>query len=320
MRHLPVKTDPRLLVGLDTSDDAGVFQVSADTALIQTLDFFTPIIDSPFDFGRIAAANALSDIYAMGGAPVTAMNIVCFPADDLPEDVLRETLAGGLGVIHEAGAVLVGGHSVDDREFKYGLSVTGLVHPDQIWTNSHAQPGDRIILTKPIGTGILATAVKGKLADPETTRQLIDITCELNRAAADAAMAFKPHACTDVTGFGLAGHLLEMARASGKTLRLEMSAVPLISAAVEFGRMGLFPAGAYANKKFFDHSIVMAEGIDPILADLLFDPQTSGGLLLSLPEPGASALAAAMQEQGLSAAIIGEVTGDDNCGALQVMP
>lgn len=320
MRHLPVKTDPRLLVGLDTSDDAGVFQVSADTALIQTLDFFTPIIDSPFDFGRIAAANALSDIYAMGGAPVTAMNIVCFPADDLPEDVLRETLAGGLGVIHEAGAVLVGGHSVDDREFKYGLSVTGLVHPDQIWTNSHAQTGDRIILTKPIGTGILATAVKGKLADPETTRQLIDITCELNRAAADVAMAFKPHACTDVTGFGLAGHLLEMARASGKTLRLEMSAVPLISAAVEFGRMGLFPAGAYANKKFFDHSIVMAEGIDPILADLLFDPQTSGGLLLSLPEPGASALAAAMQEQGLSAAIIGEVTGDDNCGALQVMP
>ena len=320
MRHLPVKSDPRLLVGLDTSDDAGVFQVNADTALIQTLDFFTPIIDSPFDFGRIAAANALSDIYAMGGTAITAMNIVCFPADDLPEDVLRQTLTGGLAVIHDAGAVLVGGHSVDDREFKYGLSVTGLVHPDQIWTNSHAQTGDRIILTKPIGTGILATAVKGKLADPETTRQLVDITCELNKAAADAAMAFKPHACTDVTGFGLAGHLLEMARASGKTLRLEMGAVPFISAAVEFGRMGLFPAGAYANKKFFDHSIVMAEGIDPILADLLFDPQTSGGLLFSLPEPGASDLAAAMQDQGLSAAIIGEVTGDDDCGALQLMP
>jgi len=307
-------------VGLETSDDAGIYQLTDDIALIQTLDFFTPILDSPYEFGRIAAANALSDIYAMGGQPVTAMNIVCFPADVWPEAVLRDTLAGGLDVLHEAGAILVGGHSVDDQEFKYGLSVTGIVHPDAIWTNSRAAIGDRIILTKPIGTGILATAVKGRLASPETLQNLIDITTDLNKTAAQKAMGFGPHACTDVTGFGLAGHLLEMARASQKEIMLSIDAVPFITAAVDFARMGLFPAGAYTNKKFFESSVTVAEGIDPILADLLFDPQTSGGLLLAIAEPGASELVSAMQEQDLTACIIGQVTDADPCGALQLNP
>lgn len=315
---MPVKSDPRLLVGLETSDDAGVYQLTDDTALIQTLDFFTPIIDSPYEFGRIAAANALSDVYAMGGRPITAMNIVCFPADDLPEAVLEETLAGGLDVLHEAGAVLAGGHSVDDPEFKYGLSITGVVHPDNVWANSHAAIGDRIILTKPIGTGILATAIKGKLADSETVQQLIDITTALNKEAALAARQFEPNACTDVTGFGLAGHLLEMARASQKEITLSAGDVPFIQSALEFGRMGLFPAGAYTNKKFFAPSITIAEGIDGVVADMLFDPQTSGGLLLSIPDPGASSLVGALQNTGLAACIIGEVTGDDNCGTLRV--
>lgn len=318
--RLPVKSDPRLLVGTETSDDAGVYQLNEDTALIQTLDFFTPIIDSPYDFGRIAAANALSDVYAMGGDPVTAMNIVCFPAGDLPEEVLRETLAGGLDVVHEAGAVLVGGHSVEDKEFKYGLSVTGVVPPDAVWTNSRAQTGDRIILTKPIGTGVLATAVKGKLAGAETIRELVDIASALNRAAALAARDFRPNACTDVTGFGLAGHLLEMARASGVEITLSVGAVPFLPAAVEFGRMGLFPEGAYTNKKFFSPSLSAADGIDPILADLLFDPQTSGGLLFSVAEPDAPGLIAALQDQGLDARQIAEVTAPGDCGAIRALP
>ena len=317
---MPVKTDPRLLVGTETSDDAGVYQISADTALIQTLDFFTPIIDSPYEFGRIAAANALSDVYAMGGEPMTVMNIVCFPSDDLPESILRDTLAGGLDVVHEAGAMLVGGHSVDDPEFKYGLSVTGIVHPEKIWTNSHAAIGDQIILTKPIGTGILATAVKGKLADPETIRQLIDITTALNKEAADIARAFSPRACTDITGFGLAGHLLEMARASGKEMTLTIGQVPFIQTALAFARMGFFPAGAYTNKKYCEKNISVAAGIDAIESDMLFDPQTSGGLIFALPEEKARAAVAALNEKNVAAQIIGEVTGEKDCGHLIINP
>jgi len=318
--QLPVKADPRLLVGTETSDDAGVYQINADTALIQTLDFFTPIIDSPYEFGRIAAANALSDVYAMGGEPVTVMNIVCFPSDDLPESVLRDTLAGGLDVVHQAGATLVGGHSVDDQEFKYGLSVTGIVHPEKIWTNRHAAIGDQIILTKPIGTGILATAVKGKLADTETIQQLIDITTALNKDAAVTARGFSPRTCTDVTGFGLAGHLLEIARASGKEISLAISRVPFIQTALEFARMGFFPAGAYTNKKYCEKSISVAAGIDAIEADMLFDPQTSGGLIFALPDEKARAAVAALNEKNVAAQIIGTVTGNKDCGSLIINP
>ena len=306
-------------MGLETSDDAGVYQINADTALIQTLDFFTPIIDAPYDFGRIAAANALSDVYAMGGRPVTAMNIVCFPADDLPESVLKETLAGGLDIIHQSGAVLVGGHSVDDQEFKYGLSITGIVHPDHIWTNSHAAVGDQLVLTKPIGTGILATAIKGKLADPATIQQLIDITTELNKDAAETAREFLPNTCTDVTGFGLAGHLLELARASQKEITLAINTVPFIKTALEFARMGFFPAGAYANKKFCEKHVSIEAGIDVIEADMLFDPQTSGGLLISVPGSKARDLVSAMHEKNIPARIIGEVTAEKDCGHLTVV-
>lgn len=307
-------------MGTETSDDAGVYQINADTALIQTLDFFTPIIDSPYEFGRIAAANALSDVYAMGGEPITVMNIVCFPADDLPETVLRETLAGGLEMVNQSGATLVGGHSVDDPEFKYGLSVTGIVHPEKIWTNSHAQTGDRLILTKPIGTGILATAIKGKLADAETIQQLIDITTALNKDAAETIREFAPSACTDITGFGLAGHLLEMARASGKEMTLAIGHVPFIQTALAFARMGFFPAGAYTNKKYCEKSISTAAGIDAVEADMLFDPQTSGGLIIALPDEKARAAVAALNKKNIAAQIIGEVTGEKDCGHLIITP
>ncbi len=317
MANLPLAKNPRLLVGLESSDDAGVYLFSEDTALIQTLDFFTPIVDSPYDFGRIAAANALSDIYAMGGKPLTAMNIVCFPASDLPESVLRETLEGGLEKIHESGAVLAGGHSVDDPEFKYGLSVTGVVHPKNLLTNAGAHTGDRLILTKPIGTGILATAVKGKIADAAVIKELTRITSTLNRLAAETAAAFSPTACTDITGFGLAGHLLEMARAGGKEFHIDTGRVPVITSAVGFGEMGLFPAGAYANKKHFSGQVAVDPGINDIIADIMFDPQTSGGLVYALPASQAADCLAALQDRGVDARMIGEVIGDDTCGRVR---
>ncbi len=319
MAKLPVKANSRLIVGMESSDDAGVYRLDDDTALIQTLDFFTPIVDSPYDFGRIAAANSLSDIYAMGGIPVTAMNIVCFPVDDLPESVLKETLEGGLEKINESGAVLVGGHSVDDPEFKYGLSVTGLVHPNRVLTNGGAKLGDRLLLTKPIGTGILATAVKGKLADSATVKRLVDIASDLNRAAAMVAQDFSPNACTDITGFGLAGHLLEMARASGNVFEIEARAVPLIESAVEFGTMGMFPAGAYANKKHFADMVFIDSGVDDILADIMFDPQTSGGLVYALPPSKAADCLKALHDKGIEARLIGVVTETKSCGQVRIL-
>ncbi len=299
---------------MESADDAGVYQINADTALIQTIDFFTPIVDSAYDFGRIAAANALSDVYAMGGDPVTAMNIVCFPANDLPESVLKETLEGGLEKIHESGAVLAGGHSVEDSEFKYGLSVTGLVHPDRILRNGGAAEGDRLILTKPIGTGILATAVKGKLADAADLSLLVSITAELNKNAAETIRKFSPNACTDITGFGLAGHIFEMARASRKIFELETNRIPFIESAIKYGQMGMFPAGAYNNRSHFAAHVEIDPGIDPILADMLFDPQTSGGLLVSLPESRAIPCVNALQDKGIDARTIGIVTGPHSCG------
>ncbi|MFW6335036.1 MAG: selenide, water dikinase SelD, partial [Desulfosalsimonas sp.] len=231
--RLPVRSHPDLLVGMESSDDAGVYRINEDTAIIQSLDFFTPIVDSPYDFGRIAAANALSDIYAMGGQPVTAMNIVCFPADDLPETVLKQTLEGGLDKINESGALLVGGHSVDDAEFKYGLSVTGIVHPEKILTNCGAKTGDILILTKPVGLGVLATAVKGGIADQAALEKMVETSAQLNRKAAEICRRFSPTACTDITGFGLAGHIFEMARAGKKQISLDAKSVPVIPQALE---------------------------------------------------------------------------------------
>lgn len=301
-------------MGMESSDDAGVYRINSDTAMIQSLDFFTPIVDSPYDFGRIAAANAMSDVYAMGGRPVTAMNIVCFPADELPESVLRETLEGGLEKIHESGALLVGGHSVDDAEFKYGLSVTGLVHPEKILTNSGARTGDVLILTKPLGIGVLATAVKGGIADAAALEKMVETAAQLNSRAAQTAGRFSPSACTDITGFGLAGHVLEMARAGKKQIRLDANSVPVITQALEYGTMGLFPAGAYTNKKHFSESVYIDETVDGILADLMFDPQTSGGLVLSVDAGICQKCLSAMHDAGIEAAIIGEIAGPDTCG------
>ncbi len=299
---------------MESSDDAGVYRINSDTALIQTLDFFTPIVDSPYDFGRIAAANAMSDVYAMGGRPVTAMNIVCFPANDLPESVLRETLEGGLEKIHESGALLVGGHSVDDTEFKYGLSVTGLVHPEKILTNSGARTGDMLILTKPLGIGVLATAVKGGIADAAALEKMVETAAQLNNEAAAIGGRFSPSACTDITGFGLAGHVLEMARAGKKQIRLAAKNVPVILQALEYGAMGLFPAGAYTNKKHFSDAVYIDQSVDEILADLMFDPQTSGGLVLTVSADVCEKCLSAMQDTGIQAAVIGEIAGSDTCG------
>jgi len=311
-------THPDLLVGTGTSDDAGVFRISPELALVQTVDFFTPVVDDPFDFGRIAAANALSDVYAMGGRPLTAMNIVCFPICDLPRPVLARTLAGGLEKLREAGCVLVGGHSVDDPEFKYGMAVTGTVHPDRILTNAGAREGDALILTKPLGTGVLATAIKGGLATRADIFTLVESASFLNRAAAETMEAFPVSACTDVTGFGLAGHVLEMARGSGREIEVALSAVPLLPNALEYASMGLLPAGAFANKKYAQPRVEFSGSPDPALADLLFDPQTSGGLVIALPGDRAPDLLAALSKAGVPASLVGRVRGTRAGGRLVV--
>ncbi len=316
---MPVKGHPDLLVGMESSDDAGVYRLDSERALVQTLDFFTPIVDSPFEFGRIAAANSFSDVYAMGGKPLTAMNIVCFPIEDLPEKTLQETLEGGLEKIYEADAVLVGGHSVDDREFKYGLSVTGIVHPERILTNFNARVGDRLILTKPIGTGIIATAIKGKIADKAAMKTLVDIASALNNRSAEIMLRFNPNACTDVTGFGLAGHVLEMAKGSKKKIALYTSSIPYIAQAREYAQMGLIPAGTYSIKGFCEKSVTIDPSVETVLCDLIFDPQTSGGLVVSLAEKDARGCLKAMIDEGIDASVIGEVTGDHQNGHVSIV-
>ena len=308
MEKLPLEDDPNLLVGRETSDDAGVYRLSADVALVQTIDFITPVVNDPYDFGRIATANALSDVYAMGGRPLTAMNVVCFPIKSMDKAILGEILRGGLEKIHEAGAVLVGGHSVEDSEIKYGLSVTGLVHPDRVLTNAGAKIGDGLILTKPIGTGVLATAVKAGLLSAPVERQAIESMATLNRKAAEAMASYSVNACTDITGFGLLGHALEMAVASGVRIALVADRVPLLPEAQDLVQMGLVPAGSYANRNYCTHQVFRSESLDPVLLDLLADAQTSGGLLISLPEEQAQSLVADLKAHGVShAALVGRV-------------
>lgn len=292
------------------SEDAGVYRLSEEVALIQTLDFFTPIVNAPYDFGRIAATNALSDVYAMGGRPLTAMNIVCFPIQQMEKTVLKEILLGGLEKIHEAGAALAGGHSIDDTELKYGLSVTGIVHPQRVLKNAGARVGDVLILTKPLGTGVLATAIKGGLASHAAERRAIEVMATLNKNAAEVMAEYPVHACTDVTGFGLLGHGLEMAVAGRVTLAFDAGSVPLLPEVYDYAAMGLVPAGSYANRDFCSTSLVQKRAIDPILLDLLADAQTSGGLLFAVPAEVGPALLDALKERGVEdAAIIGEVTG-----------
>jgi len=278
---LPLKSDPRLLVGRETFDDAGVFRVSDDLALVQTVDFFAPIVDDPYDFGQIAAANALSDVYAMGGQPLTALNIVAFPTKDLPLEVLTRILAGGQDKVHEAGALIVGGHTVIDTELKYGLAVTGRAHPDFLLTNAGAKPGDQLILTKPFGNGILATAAKRGHLPAEEQSPMLDAMKTLNGVASRAALALGVRCATDITGFGLLGHMSHIARASKVTLRIELDSIPVFARVREAVRAGCVTDGSKRNAEYLRDLVLWKAGSDEDRA-ILYDPQTSGGLLVCI--------------------------------------
>lgn len=289
LRNLPKFEDENLIVGFDKSDDAAVYKINEDTAIIQTLDFFTPIVDDPYLFGQIAATNSLSDVYAMGGKPAIAMNIVGFPKY-LDIKILGEILRGGADKVKEAGAILIGGHSIEDDEPKYGLSVTGFIHPSKVLTNSGAKPGDLLILTKPLGSGILSTAIKAGLLEQEVIDRAVKVMNTLNRAAAEGMEKVEVNACTDVTGFGLVGHAFEMAKGSDTTLFLEAEKVPVIEGTFDMSSMGIIPGGAYKNMGFVGGNANFGEAVTIDRQNILYDPQTSGGLLISLPEKEAEVL------------------------------
>ena len=289
MCDLPKFEDPSLLVGFETSDDAAVYKINDEMAMIQTLDFFTPIVDDPYSFGQIAAANSLSDVYAMGGIPKICMNIVGFPSC-LDPLILRDILKGGADKVKEAGALLVGGHSIEDNEPKYGLSCTGMVNPDKIWRNYGAKPGDVLILTKPLGTGIIATALKEELLDEAVVDNAIFIMSYLNRYSKEVADNYSINACTDITGFGLLGHLMEMASASDVTIEINSGMLEFVDGAIDMARMGIIPGGAYRNREFVKSEVLGIEDIEEVVVDIMCDPQTSGGLLFSVPSEEADSL------------------------------
>jgi selenide,water dikinase len=308
---LPLQSDPNLIAGIERAEDAGVYKLTDELAIIQTLDFFTPIVDDPYKFGQIAAANALSDVYAMGGKPLTAMNIVCFPQGSLDISILREILAGGLGKMHEAGVILVGGHSVEDNELKYGLSVTGIIHPDKVVLNNGARAGDRLVLTKPLGTGIISTAIKGDMADEGAVAKIVKSMSALNRNASELMQENGVHACTDVTGFGLLGHAAEMIEGGDVGLVIDSAAVPFFVEAKELAEMGMIPAGLHRNRDFRKNMVDIARDVPRYLVDIFYDPQTSGGLLIALPTQKASRLLNRLHDDGIAeAAIIGDVVAE----------
>jgi len=289
---VPRLKDPNVLVGFDTADDAGVYRLSPECALVQTIDFFTPIVDDPWTYGQIAAANALSDIYAMGGKPMAALSVVCFPKDGDLDD-LKQILHGGAEKMIEAGCAVLGGHSVDDAEIKFGYAVTGLIHPDRLWTNAGATPGDVLVLTKPIGTGAITTALKRGIAKEEHVLAAIESMSRLNRIEADA------HGCTDITGFGLLGHAREMALASGVTLEFDAAAIQLLPGALEYSASGARPGGQKNNREFVSCAVKIDGVLDEALEALFYDPQTSGGLLLSqAPEHASGAVVGRVRERG----------------------
>ena len=287
MRSLPKFFDENLIIGLDNSDDAAVYKLDDEKAAIVTLDFFTPMVDDPYKFGQVAAANSLSDVYAMGGKPLLAMNIVCFPSC-LDTNVLTEIMRGGADKVKEAGAILVGGHSVEDNEPKYGLSVVGMVHPDKVLANIGAIPGDAVILTKPLGSGIINTAIKAQIASEEVENNCVEIMSYLNKYAAESLSSFDIHACTDITGFGLGGHLYEIASGSNVSIVIESHKLPLMEGAEEFARMGIIPGGAYKNRDYIMGKYHVNESVDQAFEDIFFDPQTSGGLLICVRDDMAS--------------------------------
>jgi selenide, water dikinase len=299
--------DPNVLVGFDTADDAGVYQLTPELALVQTADFFTPIVDDPYVFGQIAATNALSDVYAMGGRPVSALALVCFPESGDPK-VLEQMLAGGLAKMMEANCTIIGGHSIRDEEIKLGYSVTGTIHPRKILTNSAAQPGDRLIFTKALGTGVISTAIKRGEAEFSWIRAAIRSMTELNKAAAEVVGSghFAVHSVTDITGFGLLGHAREMAAGSGVSLRIRASRVPLLPGALECVHGNYLPGGLKSNRQFAEGCVEADEGVSSDLLTLLYDPQTAGGLLIAVAEADAEKLLAELQRAGVEAATIGE--------------
>lgn len=306
MEGLPTHTDDRLLVGYDKSDDASVYQVTDDLAIVQTVDFFPPIVDDPYLFGQIAAANALSDVYAMGAEAKLAMNVMCVNLK-MGREAIRRILEGGYNKAYEGGVIITGGHTIEDKEPKYGLSVTGFVNPQKLLRNSSARPGDVLILTKPLGVGILMTAAQGDFVARPLLQQLYDQMAQLNKTARDVMVRYDVHSCTDVTGFGLLGHACEMADGSETTIHFKASSIPFHKEALDMAAMGLIPAGAYRNRDFAAGR-VLADGIDKGMMDILYDPQTSGGLLMAVSEKDAPLLERALKDVLSCAEAIGYVT------------
>ena len=300
-------SDPRLIVGYDKSDDASVYVLDENTALIQTTDFFPPIVDDPYLYGKIAATNALSDVYAMGGEPKLALNILC-AAETMPEEAIREILRGGYDAAYEAGAIITGGHTIRGAEPIYGLAVSGFVHPQKVLTNSNARPGDVLILTKPLGVGIITTGAKADMVEKSVLDRIYLQMATLNKTARDIIVRYDVHSCTDVTGFALLGHSYEMAQGSGCTIHIQTDKVPYHAEALELAAMGLVPAGAYRNREFAQAGVAIRGKISLAMEDILYDPQTSGGLLFALPEQEAEDCLSRLKASIPDAAIIGYVT------------
>ena len=304
---LPKQFDPNVLIGFDTADDAGVYRLTDELALVQTVDFFTPIVDDPYTFGQIAAANSLSDVYAMGGRPISALSIVGFPNTGHDVDILEGILQGGHAKMEEAGCTVIGGHSIGDDEIKFGYAVTGVVNPQRVWANAGARAGDRLVLTKRLGTGVIGTAIKKGAASEESIRAAVDSMSTLNRTACEVALRFPIHGATDITGFGLLGHAREMAIGGKVSLVLDHAAIELLPGALDYARQGFLPGGLMRNIEFIAGCVEFADGISDDLRNLFFDPQTSGGLLFSVDSASATDLVAALRERGLPAQEVGEV-------------
>ena len=300
-------TDEKLVVGYDKSDDASVYVLDESTAIIQTTDFFPPIVDAPYLYGKIAATNALSDVYAMGGEPKLALNIMCV-AESMDDDTVREILRGGYDAAYDAGAIITGGHTIKGAEPVYGLAVTGFVHPDKVLTNSGAKAGDVLVLTKPLGVGIITTAAKADMADGKLMNKIYQQMATLNKAARDVMIKYPVNSCTDVTGFGLMGHTFEMAQGSGCTIHIQTENIPYHKEALEFASMGFVPAGAYRNRQYAENGVKLCKDIPQALQDIMYDPQTSGGLLISIPQQYAECLVTELKNSVADATVVGYVT------------
>lgn len=310
LQDIPTRYDERLIVGYDKSDDASVYVINDETALVQTIDFFPPIVDDPELFGEIAASNSISDIYAMGGDPKLALNVMCV-TKEMDQKSIQSILRGGYKKAYEAGVIITGGHTIQDQEPKYGLSVSGFVHPEKVLTNAGAKPGDVLILTKPLGVGILTTAAKAEFIDMKIMDKIYKQMATLNKKARDIMVKFHPHSCTDVTGFGLLGHGYEMAQGSGVTIHFMADQIPYHSEAFEMALMGMIPEGAYRNRKYAQSGVTFSPNISEAMQDILYDPQTSGGLMIAVPEDEAKDMLRQLQSEIPCARIIGYVTPEE---------